>query len=140
MTVGRRVLVVDDEADIRDLASALLRRDGHQVSTADSGAEAIRQVIETKFDLILLDINMPGQDGWQTLRQLKADEATAATPVALFTVRAEIRDKTHGLQYGAVDYIVKTRLVADLGPRVRAILAQAEVAASSPRGWAGGAP
>ena len=140
MTVGARVLVVDDEADIRDLATALLRRDGHQVSTATSGAEAVRLAIETRFDLILLDINMPGQDGWQTLRQLKADEATAPTPVALFTVRSEIRDKTHGLQYGAVDYIVKTRLVSDLGPRVRTILAQAGVAASSARGWAGGAP
>jgi DNA-binding response OmpR family regulator len=117
-----RILVVDDDSDIVAVASLVLRRAGHEVDTAGSGAEALKRALQKTYDLVLLDINMPGLDGWETLRLLRSDEATRGTAVAMFSVKSEVRDKVHGLQDGAVDYITKPFSVDELAARVAAIL------------------
>lgn len=107
MSGPKRILVVDDQADIRGMTELVLEGAGYEVRTAEDGQAGLRQMRSEPFDLVLLDVNMPGMDGWETLRLMRADEALSAVPVAMFTVKSEIRDKVHGLQEGAVDYITK---------------------------------
>lgn len=117
-----RLLVVDDEPDVSRMAELILERAGYRVDVVSSGHEALARVEASHYDLILLDINMPGMDGWEVLRLLKADDATAAVPVAMFSVRGEVRDKVHGLQDGALDFITKPFGVEELPARVATIL------------------
>jgi DNA-binding response OmpR family regulator len=123
MSGPRRVLVVDDQEDIREMARLVLAGAGYEVVTASSGREALRRARQETFDLMLLDINMPEMDGWATLRLLRADEALDALPVAMFSVKAEVRDKVEGLKDGAIDYITKPFSVDELTTRVSRILA-----------------
>lgn len=113
-----RVLVVDDQAEIREMTAMILEGAGYRVLAAASGPEALRELRRHRFDLVLLDINMPGMDGWETLRLIRADEETEDLPVAMFSVKSEIRDKVHGMQYGALDYITKPFAVDELTRRV----------------------
>lgn len=115
------VMVVDDDADILDMTRLVLEGGGYRVVRAQGGQEALRSLEEASPDLILLDINMPGMDGWQVLRMLKVDERTAAIPVAMFSIKMEVRDRLHGLQEGAFDYIPKPFSTEDLLSRVRRI-------------------
>jgi DNA-binding response OmpR family regulator len=131
VTGGRRVLVVDDQEDIREMARLVLTGAGYEVVTAGSGNEALKLARATAFDLMLLDINMPGLDGWATLRLLRADEALDALPVAMFSVKSEVRDKVSGLKDGAIDYITKPFGVDELIVRVSRILAGAGSGASA---------
>jgi DNA-binding response OmpR family regulator len=112
MTVPLRILVVDDQDDIREMARLVLVDGGYEVATAPSGEAALRLARESGFDLMLLDINMPGLDGWSTLRLVRADEALDELPVAMFS----------SLQDGAVDYITKPFGVDELLSRVERIL------------------
>ncbi len=114
-------MVVDDDADILDMTRLVLEGGGYRVVRARGGQEALRSLEEASPDLILLDINMPGMDGWQVLRILKVDERTAPIPVAMFSIKMEVRDKLHGLQEGAFDYIAKPFSCEDLLSRVRRI-------------------
>jgi DNA-binding response OmpR family regulator len=124
VTAGRRILVVDDQPEILGLAETILAGDGFQVATALSGDQALDRIFSEPFDLILLDINMPVMDGWETLRLMKADESLAAVPVVMFSVKGEIRSKVHGMQLGAVDYITKPFTMDDLLGRVRKVLGE----------------
>ena len=119
---GARVLVVDDQEDIREMARLVLHDAGFEVVTAPSGEDALRLARGTSFDLVLLDINMPGLDGWSTLKLLRADGATGDLPVAMFSVKSEVRDKMTSLQDGAVDFIAKPFSVDELVRRVSRIV------------------
>jgi DNA-binding response OmpR family regulator len=118
----RRVLVVDDDGEIRGLTSTVLSSAGYQVTAAASGRDALRLARETRFDLCLLDINMPEMDGWQTLKLLRADDDLRELPVVMFSVKSEFRDRIQGIQEGASDYIVKPFGVDELVARVRRVL------------------
>jgi DNA-binding response OmpR family regulator len=120
--VSARVLVVDDQEDIREMARLVLQDAGFDVATAPSGEEALRLARAALFDLVLLDINMPGLDGWATLKLLRADGATGDLPVAMFSVKSEVRDKVTSLQDGAVDFIAKPFSVDELVRRVERIV------------------
>jgi two-component system OmpR family response regulator len=120
--VSARVLVVDDQEDIREMARLVLQDAGFDVATAPSGEEALRLARAALFDLVLLDINMPGLDGWATLKLLRADGATGDLPVAMFSVKSEVRDKVTSLQDGAVDFIAKPFSVDELVRRVSRIV------------------
>jgi DNA-binding response OmpR family regulator len=100
-------MVVDDDTDIVDMTRLILEGGGYQVIAAGSGSEALRRLEGERPDLILLDINMPGMDGFQVLRILKIDDRTHDIPVAMFSIKSEVRGKTMGLQEGAYDYITK---------------------------------
>ena len=119
---GARILVVDDQEDIREMARLVLADAGFEVVTASSGEDALRLARGTAFDLVLLDINMPGLDGWSTLKLLRADDATEDLPVAMFSVKSEVRDKMTSLQDGAVDFIAKPFSVDELVRRVARIV------------------
>ncbi|MEE9219605.1 MAG: response regulator [Acidobacteriota bacterium] len=103
----RRVLVVDDDPEILELTQMILRDGGYEVCTQSSGKPALGEARTWRPDLILLDINMPDMDGWEVLRLLKVDERTRSIPVALFSIRYDVREKVVGLQQGAFDYITK---------------------------------
>ncbi len=126
-----RILVVDDNSDVSGMASLMLRKAGYQVNAVNSGPAALAQIGEINYDLVLLDINMPGMDGWEVLRVLKADPSTVSLPVVMFSVRGEIREKVHGIQEGAVDYITKPFSYDELTGRVATVLRKAAASAGS---------
>ncbi|MDX1387630.1 MAG: response regulator [Acidobacteriota bacterium] len=122
MRKTRRILVVDDDAAILEVTRTILTGAGYEVATASSGADALAAVRQTRFDVALLDINMPGMDGWETLRILQSDSESAGLPVVMFSIKSEIRDKVHGIQEGAVGYITKPFEMEGLLAGVRRVL------------------
>ncbi|MBP7147850.1 MAG: response regulator [Acidobacteria bacterium] len=125
MSRESHVLVVDDDREIAEMTALLLRSAGHRVTLAGSGEEALYLVQEDAPDLVLLDISMPGMNGWEVLRILKEDETTSAIPVVMFSVHFEIREKLRALQQGARDYVTKPFDTDGLLRRVQEILAPA---------------
>ena len=119
----RTVLVIDDNPDLLDMVDAILSDTGFLVAKTLSGEEGLSVARNLRPDLILLDLNMPRMDGWEVLRLLKEDIATKDIPVAIFSVRTDLRDKIFGLQRGAVDYIPKPFQYDRLAERVSRILA-----------------
>jgi DNA-binding response OmpR family regulator len=117
----KKILVIDDEFEIVELTKMILEKEGFAVIGADSGMNALTQLQDLRPDLILLDVNMPEMDGWEVLKVLKADDATARIPVILFTIKSEVRDKVHGIQGGAYDYITKPFSYDELVSRIQTI-------------------
>lgn len=122
----KRIFVIDDELEIVELTKMILEKEGFQVLGTSSGANIFWQIKDFKPELILLDINMPDMDGWEVLKAMKTDESTASIPVVLFTIRSEIRDKVHGIQGGAYDYITKPFSCDELISRVKTIFQKLE--------------
>jgi DNA-binding response OmpR family regulator len=135
MTDRERILVVDDQVEILDVTRAVLESAGYVTATAGSGDEALARLGREAFDLVLLDINMPGRDGWETLRLLRADPGLEHLSVVMFSVKGEVRDKVVSLQEGASGYITKPFVVDELLARVRRVL-DATRAGSNPAGGA----
>ena len=123
----RTVLVVDDDAEIREVAELVLKGGGYVVKTASNGVEALDAARAVTPDLVLLDVNMPEMDGWEVLRSIKADAVLRKLPVVMFTVKMEFRDKVHALQDGALDYITKPFSYDDLLGRLDRIFNTPEV-------------
>lgn len=119
------VLVIDDNPDLLDIVDAILSEAGYVVAKALSGEDGLHVARTLKPHLILLDLNMPKMDGWEVLKLLKNDSATREIPVAIFSVRTDLKDKIFGLQRGAVDYISKPFQYDRLAERVQRILAGA---------------
>jgi signal transduction histidine kinase len=117
-----RVLIVDDDEANRTLLLDRLETDGFEAFTASDGVEAIKKVNAKLPDIILLDIMMPKLDGYEVLRRLKKEEATRYIPIILLTARNELKDRVHGLDIGAEDYIVKPFSLAEVSVRVRSLL------------------
>ncbi|HLY38960.1 MAG TPA: response regulator transcription factor [Candidatus Binatia bacterium] len=122
MAVKRTVLVVDDEKDIRELVGFHLADDGYAVREAESGEEALASVAAERPALVILDVMLPGADGLEVCRRLRADPATATVPVIMLTARATEIDRVLGLEIGADDYIVKPFSPRELVARVHAVL------------------
>ena len=114
------MLVVDDEPYIADLLSTGLRFVGFDVRTAGSGLEALTSVREWKPDLLVLDVMMPGVDGFEVTRRLRADGRE--TPVLFLTARDAVEDKVAGLTIGGDDYVTKPFSLEEVVARVRALL------------------
>jgi DNA-binding response OmpR family regulator len=114
-----RVLVIDDDADIRALVSELLRRAGLAVEEAPDGRAGIRAFHQSAPDLVILDVSMPGLDGWETLERIR-DLSDA--PVIMLTARGSELERVRGLQAGADDYVVKPFGRQELVARVHALL------------------
>ena len=119
---GARVLVVDDEADIRKLVAELLRRAGHDVVEAENGRVGLRALHASPPDLVLLDVSMPEMDGWQTLERIRD---LSDVPVVMLTARGDELERVRGLQAGADDYVVKPFGRQELLARVQALLRRA---------------
>ena len=102
-----KILVVDDEPDILEVARIILEKKGYGVITAKDGNEALEKVSASKPDLIILDIIMPRKSGLEVCKILKSDPETASIPILMFTVLGRNRDREQGLKAGADDYLVK---------------------------------
>jgi putative two-component system response regulator len=116
-----RILVVDDEPGNTALVSRLMERLGYEVAIATNGDAALEAVRRVSPDVILLDVNMPGLDGFEVCRRLKRDVATRLIPVVLLTGLAAIEDRVRGIDAGADDFLTKPFAVAELQARVRSL-------------------
>jgi phosphate regulon transcriptional regulator PhoB len=124
-----RVLVVEDEQDILHLVSYNLKKEGFRVDEARSGEEGLRMVRERPYQLLVLDLMLPGLSGMELCRAVKRDPAIAGVPIIMLTARSEEMDKVSGLEAGADDYITKPFSVREFLARVRSVLRRAEGAA-----------
>jgi len=122
----KTVLVVDDEKDIIQLIRYNLEREGFKVESASDGNEALKKAGEVKPDVILLDIMLPGKDGYEVIKALNQAEKTANIPVIFLTAKSAEFDEVLGLELGADDYIVKPISPRKLVSRIRAVLRRAE--------------
>ena len=113
------ILVVDDEPGIVEIACVNLEDAGFTVATAATGEEALLRARDDRPDLIVLDIMLPGMDGWEVLRELEADPTTAGIPVIFLTALARDAEVLQGLEAGAVAYITKPFYPQDLVASVR---------------------
>ena len=116
------VLVAEDDEDILALVVFDLEDEGYEVLTARNGKEAISLAFDRLPDLILLDVAMPGLDGYEVTRRLRADELTRGTPVVLLTARAQVKDVILGFEAGANDYVTKPFRPDELRTRLHAAL------------------
>ncbi|WP_433465829.1 response regulator transcription factor [Spirillospora sp. CA-142024] len=128
MSESRRVLVVDDEANIRDLIDVALRFHGFVTVTAGTGEDALRAAREARPDLVLLDVMLPDVDGFEVCRRLRADGDQV--PVIFLTARDTPSDTVTGLTLGGDDYVTKPFSIEALIARVRAVLRRAAPAAA----------
>ena len=117
-----QVLVVDDEEDILDLVSFNLEREGFKVIQAHDGIQAVDQALRHVPDLIVLDLMLPGKDGFRVYKELRADSRTSRVPVIMLTAKGELDDKITGLELGADDYMTKPFSPKELVLRVKALL------------------
>lgn len=116
------ILVVDDEEDILELIQYNLSKEGYRITCLDSGEKALQEIQTQKPDLILLDLMLPGLDGFQITRQLKANPDTSAIPIIMLTAKGEETDIVAGLELGAEDYITKPFSPRVLIARIRTVL------------------
>jgi len=114
-----RILIVEDEPDLRSGLTRALRDEGYAVDTADNGEDGLFSAEGTDYDAILLDVMLPGLDGWEVLRRLRQ---TKRTPVLILTARDTTRDRVKGLDTGADDYVVKPFDLPELLARLRALI------------------
>jgi len=118
------LLLVDDDTSLLELLASYMKRAGYEVVTAEAGAGAQKAIAEYDIALVILDVGMPGMNGWQVLHWLK--ERSEAMPVIMLTARSEEPDVLKGFSLGADDYVPKPFSFAQLEARVRAVLARAE--------------
>jgi two-component system phosphate regulon response regulator PhoB len=116
------ILVVDDETDILDLVTFNLKRQDFTVLSADNGVAAVRIAKEKIPDLIVLDLMLPGKDGFTVYKELRADARTRGIPVIMLTAKGELNDRIAGLELGADDYVTKPFSPKELVLRVKALL------------------
>ena len=113
------ILVIEDEAQLCSSIAEGLRLDGYEVDTCMDGNEGLDLCLTEPFDLILLDLNLPGMDGLSILQQLRAENSS--TPVIILSARTQIQDKVEGLDLGANDYLTKPFHFEELEARIRSL-------------------
>ncbi|HHO49226.1 MAG TPA: response regulator transcription factor [Desulfobacteraceae bacterium] len=124
-----RILFVDDEPELREQISNTLTGQKYTVDTSRDGAEALERIFTEPYDLIILDVMLPRQDGFEVLRELRAEKIT--TPVLLLTARGEVENRIKGLDLGADDYLAKPFSIAELLARIRALLRRSAESSTS---------
>ncbi len=117
-----KIAVIEDEADILEVIEYNLAREGYKVITAQDGKDGLRKIIDEAPDLVLLDLMLPGVDGIDLCRRIKADPLTRRIPVIMVTAKGEESDVVLGLGVGADDYIPKPFSPKELVARVKAVL------------------
>lgn len=122
---GKTILIVDDEAPIREMIAVALEMADYNCLEAGDAREAHARIVDRKPDLILLDWMLPGTSGVELARRLKKDEATADIPIIMLTAKAEEDNKIQGLEVGADDYITKPFSPRELVARLKAVLRRA---------------
>jgi DNA-binding response OmpR family regulator len=120
--MATRVLVIDDEAPIRLLCRVNLEAETMEVLEAADGPSGLEKARAEIPDIVLLDVMMPGLDGWQVAEELLDDPRTGEIPIIFLTARAELRDRARGIDLGGVDYVTKPFNPVELAPLVRGLL------------------
>lgn len=121
-----KVLVIDDEAPIRLLCRVNLEAEGMTVLEAPDGGTGLEVARDEQPDAILLDVMMPGLDGWTVAERLLADDETRDIPIVFLTARADLRDRARGMDIGGLDYITKPFNPVELASLVRRIMSAVE--------------
>ena len=121
-----KVLVIDDDAPIRLLCRVNLEAEGMEVIEAADGPTGLEKARGESPDVILLDVMIPGMDGWQVAEELLSDPMTSSIPIIFLTARAELRDRARGLDLGGVDYVTKPFNPLDLAELVHDLLERIE--------------
>ena len=116
------ILVVEDEEDIADLVAFNLRRNEFQVELAHDGIQGLAKAKEIKPDLIVLDVMMPGLDGFRVFKELRKDKSTRTIPVIMLTARGQTEDRIQGLELGAEDYVTKPFSPKELVLRIKNLI------------------
>jgi twitching motility two-component system response regulator PilH len=117
----QNVLVVEDSPTDRQYLTDILTKNGYKVTTADTAEDALAKIRQAKPDLVLMDVVLPGQNGFQATRELSKNDATKNIPVIIITTKSQETDKVWGLRQGARDYIVKPIKQADLLAKISAL-------------------
>lgn len=117
----KTILIVDDSPTERHVLSELLTQNGYQVITAENGEEGVQKAKSEQPDLILMDVVMPGLNGYQATRTLTRDETTKHIPIIVCTSKGQETDRIWGLRQGALDYIVKPVDAQDLLSKIAAL-------------------
>jgi DNA-binding response OmpR family regulator len=117
--MGKRILIVEDEIRISNLMKMYLERETFLVEVADNGVDGLVIALQEEFDLIILDVSMPGKDGFTVLEELRR---TKNTPVIMLSARGEAHDQKRGFDLGATDYILKPFSPRDVILKIKAIL------------------
>lgn len=118
----KKILIVDDEPDLAELVSYNLKKEGFEVSSASDGEEALKKIRKGNFNLVILDLMLPGIQGMELCRILRNDPKTKHLPIIMLTAKGEDVDKILGLEMGADDYIAKPFSPRELVARVKAVL------------------
>jgi two-component system OmpR family response regulator len=121
MIMSSKLMVVDDDKTLLKFLKEYLEGDGFNITTVDSGTKALRTFYSERPDLIILDIMMPGMDGWEVCARIRE---MADTPIILLTAKTSEADKMRGFRLGVDDYVVKPFSLAELTARVKAVLAR----------------
>lgn len=114
------ILIVDDDTGLSDQLKATLKKKNYSVETADNGETALDKIFDIPYDLVLLDIMLPGRDGLSVLKEVR--KAGLDMPILMLTARGDVQDRVRGLDYGADDYLAKPFSMAELMARIRAML------------------
>ena len=122
--MDKKILVIEDDPATSRLVDYTLRHEGYQVSKASNGLEGIRKVHEEKPDLLILDVMLPGMDGFEICHRLRSEPATAQLPILMFSAKAQEIDKNTGLKVGADDYLSKPADPSEIVKRVAILLAR----------------
>jgi CheY-like chemotaxis protein len=126
-----KILIAEDERDIRDLITFTLSFAGHQVTAASNGAEAVEKALQMIPDLILMDVRMPRMTGYEACKRMKEEDSIKHIPVAFLSAKGQETEVQAGLEAGAVEYILKPFSPDQLTERVTKLLAQAKKGSSS---------
>lgn len=124
--MSKRIMVVDDEPDLRRLLAHHLQRDGFEAICVSNGTEALRQIAGQTISLLILDLMMPGESGFEVCKKIRGRPETAILPIIMLTARDEESDKVVGLELGADDYMTKPFSPRELIARVKSLLRQTE--------------
>ena len=130
--MDKKILIVDDDFDTLHMVGKMLERHGFKIIAANNGEKALQFAQTEQPSLIILDVMMPGMDGYEVTRQLRSIETTAFIPIILFTAKAQVDDKLEGFEAGADDYLTKPTHPAELIARVKSILTRPKTGALSP--------
>ena len=120
----KTVLVIEDETDVRNFAARVLELEGYWALQAEDGDAGLRLARENQVAVVLLDLRLPGYDGWTVLEQMKMEPELSAIPVIVFTASARITQRAKAIRMGAADYLIKPLSAARLRKAVARVLRQ----------------
>lgn len=123
----KKILIVDDEDHIRELLKFNLEKNGYAVYMANDGLNGLKLAREKQVDLILLDLMLPGMDGFEVCKEIRRDNIISNVPIIMLTAKSEEIDKILGLELGADDYITKPFSIRELSARIKALLRRSNV-------------